>query len=218
MRYSLFSVVLLIFVIILLYTGYRYLPRKRIFYLLTAIIIFSCSIILYYANLQSHQNIITEEQKIQILQEQPVFMTWYESYKALLEENDRTWVKYNNLVENFNGGTISLIKFQTDIAKNKNDAEGIYKKLQPELPPQDLSDINYKLCYDILEKTRSYVAAQISVQQRTAELINGQDFAGQAPSQQQEELNNIYILNAPVNLNVAQEIATIRDNLSLPNL
>lgn len=218
MKYSLLLAGIGIFIVVLLYVGYCYLPQRRVFYLFTAIILISTGIIFSFWHGQTKQNVMTEAQKTQILSEQPFFVTWYEEYKQYLEDIDRIWTRYNNTLEDFSKEKIDPDELQQDLVKIQTDSDKLQGKMKDALPPQELSDENYKLSYAVLEETRQYMAAQNDTIKKTLQAVMTPEFRANAFELQRKEIDNIRILNSPVNLNIAGDILTIRDNLSLPDL
>ncbi|MDQ0203473.1 hypothetical protein [Pectinatus haikarae] len=218
MKHDLFFAGIGMFIVILLFAGYRYLPQRRVFYLFTAIVLCGTGAVFLFWNGQTQNNNMTEEQRMQILSEQPFFITWYEEYKQYVEEIDRIWMRYNNALDEFSAQKISMEDMNTDLLKIQADSDELRNELEKKLPPQELSDENYRLVYEVLEKTRQYLAAENSTIKMTVQMMQIPQFKMKAVEEQYRELDNIRILNSPVNLNAAGDISSVRDNLSLPDL
>jgi hypothetical protein len=218
MNYIFLLAVTFLLIIVLLYAGYRYLPQKRIFCIFAAIVLVCVSSIIWFSSRYPQQSKVTDSQKMQILSEQPFFVTWYESYKQNIDDIDRVWSRYNNNLNRFSQDDVSLRVLTENLIKNQADIISLQKKLATALPPQELSDTNYKLSYDVLEKTRSYLAAQSETITASVQLLQSPEFLNQPRDIQYKQLDNIRILKSPVNLNISPDISSIRDNLILPDL
>lgn len=206
-----------VFIATLLYAGWCRLQPRRVFYLFAAIILICTAVIFSFWNGQK-QNTATEQQRMQILSEQSFFITWYENYKHSVEDIDRVWTKYNSIIEDFSDKKISPAKLQQELMKNQKEALQLQEEIKNALPPQELSDNNYKLCYNVLEKTREYLAVQIDTINKTVQFVSMPDFQAKQPQEQRQGIDNIRILSAPANLNIASEISAVRDSLNLPDL
>ena len=84
------------------------------------------------------------------------------------------------------------------------------------LPPTELSQNNYTLVYQILEKTRIY---SYKINETTRQSI---DILTQSRDEQLDKevtLNNltrIYAIEGPIMLDINNEVAQVKDNLTLP--
>lgn len=216
MEYSFAFWSLIAFAVILLIMGYRYLPQKRIFYIFGIIILGSLFCIVFFWHPQQKKS-LTEQQKMQIFSEQSFFVTWYEDYKKYINDADHIWSRYNNIIDEFHDDQISLALAKNEISKLNHDSDELQKKMQTALPPKGLSDINYNLVYAVLNKTKQYTAEQNKTIKLTSQTILADKFIEQQHDMQYEQMDNIRILNAPVELNIASDINTIKNNLSLEN-
>ncbi|WP_196594402.1 hypothetical protein [Pectinatus sottacetonis] len=206
---------IILFVIILIYAGYFYLPQRRVFYIFCAIIIVSVVSTIGFWHIYQRGTGMTEKQKMQILSEQPFFVTWYEAYKQDVEKIDRIWAQYNNIISDFQQDKISVSVMRSKMVKVENESNLLVKKMGISLPPKELSDKNYRISYDILEKTRHYLGKQNKIIKRTVDIINEKGFTREAHDVQYKKIDNMRILYAPVNLYIASDISQIRDDLSL---
>ncbi len=218
MKYDILLAAAVLFIIVLIYLGYRYLPQKRIFYIFAVIVLISFGSAVLFSSRYLQKNNITEEQKTQILSEQPFFVTWYESYKQDVENIDHIWTQYNNTLDKFSQNEIDADTLADNLTKIQQDSDKLKADLETALPPQELSDANYRLSYDILEKTRQYLAAQNEAVKASVQVVGTPEFKEKPHDLQYKEIDNVRIMKSPVNLDVAADITSIRDNLILSDI
>ncbi len=202
--------------IAVLYAGYRYLPSRRIFMFFSLLIAGSAAFSFWQLFAMQHDNAALRQQRqMQILVEQPVFITWYEGYKKEVQKADYIWSCYNDDFAAFNDRQISLEQYKYRLEKLYQKSKSYNLSLAQQLPPNELSDADYKLCYAMLEKLRSYAAKQENVINLSWKAVNAPAFRQKTHDLQYIKLDDIRLRNAPVNLNIASEVITIRDNLTI---
>ena len=216
MEYSVAFWGMIVFVIILLIAGYYYLPQKKIFYVFSIVILGSLFCIVTFWHPQQ-KKALTEQQKMQIFSEQSFFVTWYEEYKKYINDANYIWSRYNDIIDGFDERQINLELAKTELFKLEHDSDELQKKMQIALPPKGLSDINYNLVYAVLKKTKQYTDEQNKTIKLPSQAIITKEFIEQKHDVQYEQMDNIRILNAPVELNIASDINMVKYNLSLEN-
>ena len=91
-----------------------------------------------------------------ILNEQPYFITWYNDYKEDINQLDRFATVYHKIISNYENQSISATEALSQLQRYMMKQMLFNNSLQDALPPSELSQNNYTLVYNILEKTRVY--------------------------------------------------------------
>ena len=210
------SSIIMVLIIVLSYLADRKYPQKRI-YIIPCGIILLCSVVAYTSwTTPSYTSPISEEQRISILNEQPYFITWYNQHKETINKLDRFCINYHKIIDDYQNDIISTDETIERLQRLYTESNKFDQSLSDLLPPSDLSQNNYTLVYQILEKTRIY---SYKINETTRQSI---DVLTQSRDEQLDKevtLNNltrIYAIEGPIMLDINSEVAQIRDNLTLP--
>ena len=210
------SSIIMVLIIVLSYLADRKYPQKRI-YIIPCGIILLCSVVAYTSwTTPSYTSPISEEQRISILNEQPYFITWYNQHKEIINKLDRFCINYHKIIDDYQNDIISTDETIERLQRLYTESNKFDQSLSDLLPPSDLSQNNYTLVYQILEKTRIY---SYKINETTRQSI---DVLTQSRNEQLDKevtLNNltrIYAIEGPIMLDINTEVAQVRDNLTLP--
>ena len=210
------SSIIMVLIIVLSYLADRKYPQKRI-YIIPCGIILLCSVVAYTSwTTPSYTSPISEEQRISILNEQPYFITWYNQHKETINKLDRFCINYHKIIDDYQNDIISTDETIERLQRLYTESNKFDQSLSDLLPPSDLSQNNYTLVYQILEKTRIY---SYKINETTRQSI---DVLTQSRDEQLDKeviLNNltrIYAIEGPIMLDINSEVAQVRDNLTLP--
>lgn len=212
----LLAVIIMILIIIASYLADRKYPRKRIFIIPTGIICL-CTVVIYTSWITPKAPItISNEQRIAILNEQPYFITWYNEYKESINQLDRFASIYHKIITNYENKIISADEAIEQLQRLYGETDKFNTNLQDKLPPTELSQNNYIIVYNVLEKTRIYSyklnettrQSLVIIQEGTVNQISQKDIVN--------NLNRVYTIEAPIILDINSEISQIKDNLTLP--
>ena len=210
------SSIIMVLIIVLSYLADRKYPQKRI-YIIPCGIILLCSVVAYTSwTTPSYTSPISEEQRISILNEQPYFITWYNQHKETINKLDRFCINYHKIIDDYQNDIISTDETIERLQRLYTESNKFDQSLSDLLPPSDLSQNNYTLVYQILEKTRIY---SYKINETTRQSI---DVLTQSRDEQLDKevtLNNltrIYAIEGPIMLDINSEAAQVRDNLTLP--
>lgn len=210
------SSIIMVLIIVLSYLADRKYPQKRI-YIIPCGIILLCSVVAYTSwTTPSYTSPISEEQRISILNEQPYFITWYNQHKEIINKLDRFCINYHKIIDDYQNDIISTDETIERLQRLYTESNKFDQSLSDLLPPSDLSQNNYTLVYQILEKTRIY---SYKINETTRQSI---DVLTQSRDEQLDKevtLNNltrIYAIEGPIMLDINSEVAQVRDNLTLP--
>lgn len=211
------AIIIMIFIIIASYLADRKYPTKRIFIIPCGIILL-CSVVVYTSWMMpvSNSNSISEEQRIAILNEQPYFITWYNDYKENINQLDRFAIIYHKIITNYENQTISASDALEQLQRLYNETNTFNNSLQDALPPNELSQTNYTLVYNILEKTRVYSYKLNETTRQSIAIINEGTYNQISHGDIVNNLNRIYIIEAPTILDINAEVSQIKDNLTVP--
>lgn len=204
-----------VLVIALSYLADRRYPAKRI-YIIPAGIILLCSIAAAMSwAAPGRAVVLSEEQRLAILNEQPYFITWYNGYKQTVEQLDRSCSSYQKITSGYEDGTLSADDAVSRLNALYADTNKFDQNLQKELPPSELSQHNYTLVYEILEKTRIY-SYKINETVRQSSIIISQGNAGGLDKKDiVNNLSRIYALEGPIILDISAEVTQLKTNLTL---
>lgn len=209
------ATIMLVLIIIASYLADRKYPRKRIYIIPTGVILL-CSVLLYISWLTPPtQKPISEQQRIDILKEQPYFITWYNSHKETITQIDRYISSYHKIIDSYKKDEITAQEASERLQTLYADSSNFDKSLQTQLPPTELSQNNYTLVYNILEKTRVYSYKINEVTRQSINVINeGVENDFDKPSIV-NNLTRIYLLQGPVNLDINGDVVQLKDNLTI---
>lgn len=216
--YTLLSIIAVFAIIILSYLADRKYPAYRIYIIPTGIILM-CSIALYSSwHTPESSNSLSEEQRISILTEQPYFITWYNNYKENITQLDRFASVYHKILDNYENNTITGENALAQLQKLHEETEQFNKSLANQLPPSELSQNNYIIVYNILEKTRTYSYKLNETTRQSMVILNEGIYNQNTHKDIVNNLNRVYAIEAPVILDISTEVAQIKANLTIPEV
>ena len=203
--------------LILLFILYKKTRSRKAFYGFTLTIALA-GIIAYFAwpATRSSQEVMSQQQRYALVQEQQVFAAWYEEYQKDLNELDRNWQWYHHILESFKEDNISLQTLHARLKQLELDSNQVKERMAGRKPPLELSDYTYDQTAQLLEKTNDYVNAQC----RAISLTRAASDPALMPAADQQEqsqlLQMVMIKESPVKLFIADEVSAIRQQLELP--
>lgn len=210
------AVFIVILIIIASYLADRKYPQKRIYIIPTGIIAL-CLVVMYtswYAPMTPTR--LSEQQRINILSEQPYFITWYNDYKEDINQLDRFATVYHKIISNYENQSISATEALSQLQRLYDETNAFNNSLQDALPPSELSQNNYTLVYNILEKTRVYSYKLNETVRQSIVIINEGTYNQIEHKDIVNNLNRIYAIEAPIMLDINSEVSQIKDNLTIP--
>lgn len=198
---------------------YRNLPNKKVFYG------FCCTLALCVAAVtysilaqQSSQKPMDEATVRHITAQQQIFDGWYTDYKKCLDNLDYNWQQYQMILSDYHNDNISLTTAYTRLTQLENQSQRVRDELQKLAPPISLDDGNYDLTTAVLQKTQAYAEAQLKAIKASRGIA---DPAAKAPDNHQQRsrlLQEAMLRNAPDGLFTAQEISSLRENLTITEI
>lgn len=217
MRFLILATILLL-IIIASYLADRKYPHLRVYIIPTGIIAL-CSVVALFSWFMPINNVnkITEEQKIAILNEQPYFITWYNTHKQSIEQLDRFCTTYHKTITAYEEGSISSEEAISRLQNLYNSSNKFDKSMQDLLPPNELSKDNYTIVYNILEKTRTYSYKINETTRQSIDIINEGTVSNLNKDIIVNNLNRIYAIEGPIMLDINTEVNQLKNNLTLPD-
>ena len=202
----------------LLYFLRRYFPKRRAFYLFCLTV---AAAGIFTGMIVSSQNTGTpamdDSEKYALLQQQQIFSSWYTDYKKDIDQLDHNWQQYHRILADFKADNISIqttwLRLQ-QLEKTSAQVSGAITRLTP---PPSLEGENYDLVLAIIQKTQAYAAAQQQTISRTRAAADPSQQISEVQEEQSRRLEETMILESPVGLFTAGEVASLRDNLTIPD-
>lgn len=210
------TAVIMVLIIIASYLADRRYPQKRMYIIPCGIILLCSAAVFTSWTTPSYTSPISKEQRIAILNEQPYFITWYNQHKETINKLDRFCINYHKIIDDYQNDIISTDEALERLQRLYAESDKFNQSLTELLPPTELSQNNYTLVYQILEKTRIY---SYKINETTRQSI---DILTQSRDEQLDKevtLNNltrIYAIEGPIMLDINNEVAQVKDNLTLP--
>lgn len=193
---------------------YKFLPNRKIFIYLCAVLAIVFCISAFVQVRRSQQEVISRTQIENIREQQKIFGEWYADYQKEIDHLDRNWQLYHSIVENLRTAEIYEYSTYEQLAELELDALDEQAQIHALKVPKDLNSECAALLNEIIKKTRAYVDAQaktISTVRAAAEPINFKDLKSL-----NRTIKDITIRESPAGLFTAAEIAEIREILIVP--
>ena len=204
--------VLLIAAIVSLIVLYKFLPTRKIFLVICAllIVVFGASAFIHARQAQREQ--ITRAQLEELQARQKIFGEWYADYQKDIDRLDRNWQLYHNILDGLDGMDAQNFNAEAFYQRLKQlEQESIEEQIKIHTlhAPPELDRENRKLVEEIIRKTRRYVEAQTQAISLSATAAN----PPVEPEILRARLHDIMIRESPEGLFIAQEISAIRSAL-----
>lgn len=153
-----------------------------------------------------------------ITAQQQAFGEWYTIYKKRLDNIDYYWGIYHRVMKDFKEEKISLSEAYRQLTSLEADISTLQNNIFQMTPPISLDDDNYDLTTSLLQKTKAYSAAQLKTIQATRMASEPEKNLTDSHEQQVQKLNNAMLKNSPDMLFIANEITSLRSNLTIPEV
>ena len=203
--------VFLIAAIIALAILYKFLPTRKTFFIVCAffIAVFGVSFLIRQQILQEE---ISQVQLEKLQMRQKIFGEWYAAYQKDIDQLDRNWQLYHNIIDGLNGmdeQNFNAEAVHTRLADLEQESIDEQLKIYMLYAPPNLNKESRILVEAVIRKTQNYVDAQT----RTISLSKT---AANPPVDLETlrlKLHDIMIRESPEGLFTAQEISAIRSAL-----
>ena len=203
-----------IFLLLLLY---HYLPNKKIFACFCLTLLLAGAIAYkFWPAPDPTPAPISEQERYELMQQQQIFAAWYADYQRDLDELERNWRWYHQIIENFKSDNISIQTTFVRLKQLDQDSQQLRDRIALHAPPVALNDGCYDLLTEVVNKTNAYADAQYRTIALTRAAADPANLKTDNQTEQSRMLQTIMIRESPVGLYTAKEITAIRQYLDIP--
>lgn len=211
MTYIFFSIAAVILILL-----YRFLPNRKIFVYVCILMVFVFGASAFFQYKLNQQQMITREQIEEIRAQQQIFAQWYAAYQKDIEQLDRNWQVYYNLVETLKTAEIYEYSTYEQLKELEWAAIDEQVKIYNLNVPPELDAESHELLAQVIHKTKIYSDAQVKVISAVCVAANPEGVENFNLQALNVIIKNITIREAPAGLFTASEISAIRDKLVVP--
>lgn len=156
----------------------------------------------------------TPEQQQQFIQEQMDFADWYTKYNKTIDAMNNNWQQYHKILAAFTNDEISVQTAKVRLTDLYTNSKQLSDQLIQLTPAHNLSDENHNHVVNIINKTRVFATKQTTIIEKSVYAIDSQNLKINATHDAQvNALQKILAIENPINLDVIEEIAIIKENL-----
>lgn len=211
MTYIFFAIATVILILL-----YRFLPNRKIFVYFCVLMIFVFGASAFFQYKRSEQQMITREQIEEIRAQQQIFADWYAAYQKDIEQLDRNWQLYHNLVETLKTAEIYEYATYEQLKELEWAAIDEQVKIYKLAVPPELDAESHELLAQVIHKTKLYADAQVKTISAVCLAANPEGVENFDLQALNKRIKDITIRESPAGLFTAGEISTIRDKLVVP--
>ncbi len=191
---------------------YKFMATRKNFFVICAVIVVVFGISAFVHNRQVRQEEISRAQLEELQARQKIFGEWYASYQRDIDNLDRNWQTYHNIVDSLQ--TMDADSFNAEavylrLRELEQESLDAQIKIYGLTAPQLLDEESRTPVENVIRKTKDYVDAQtrtISLSAKAAQSVTELETL-------KLKLHDIMIRESPEGLFTAQEISAIRDIL-----
>ncbi len=188
---------------------YKFLPTRKNFAIICAVLIVVFGVSAFVTNRQAQQEEISRAQREELQARQKIFGDWYASYQRDIDSLDRNWQTYHNIVdglESVDADSFNAEALQQRLHELEQESLDEQIKIYGLTVPQSLDEQSRAQVDEIIRKTKDYVDAQT----RTISLSVGAAKSIAELEPLKLKLHDIMIRESPEGLFTAPEVAAIR--------
>ena len=195
---------------------YKFLPNRKIFiyFCLSLILVFAIAGLI--ARNQQPQEKMNQAERYVLQQQQQVFIGWYTNYQKDIDQLDRNWQLYHNIIENFTTENIDIDTLHERLTNLETEARIEQVQIYTLKVPPGLGEDCNILIEQMLKKTRDYTDAQIQTISMSKAVIEVDGFQNATHQEQVHLFQDIIIREAPTGLFTANELSAILNYFKLP--
>ena len=168
---------------------YRWIPSRKIWALFSLTLLFAGAAA-FWSFPPPPAPKMTEEERIEIHQQQEIFTAWYDEHKKNITQLDYNWQQYHNILESFKEGAIDIQTAYVRLTQLAEDAKHTRDAVDAHIPPLALS--------------------------RTKNAADPAQLLTRDVAEQSRILEDTMIRESPPGLFLAEEISALRENLTIP--
>lgn len=189
---------------------YRLMPSRKLFAAFCAILLAAGTVVYLNDRGEQTRRAVTEAERSVIAEQQNIFADWYASYQKYVEQLDRNWQIYHNIMADLKNEEIDVQTAYLRLLPLEDEMRQLSAQIDQKQPPPGLSDECSNLLAAILEKSRAYAAAQYRTISLTRQAADPANFTEEDPAVQRRALTDIVIRESPAGLFVAKEVTAIK--------
>ncbi len=207
---------LIIATIISLSILYKYLPNRKIFiyFCISLVIVFAIAGLI--ARSQQPQQTMNEAERYALQQQQKIFTGWYTNYQKDIDQLDRNWQLYHNIIENFNAENMDAYDLFERLSNLESEARIEQVHIYTIKPPPGIGEECNLHIEEMLRKTQRYSDAQTQTISLTRAAVEDEKFLTLEHSVQCHILQDIIIRESPTGLFTSNELSEILNYFKLP--
>ena len=209
--------VLLILAAILAYLLYRHVPNRKFAIFFCLALLAAAGLFFFSYQAKPASPVMSPEAKAEVQHQQQIFSDWYTGYKKNIDQLDYNWQLYHHILDDFKADNISIQTTYVRLTQLEGDAAQLRDTLTKLEPPGELNDENYALTTTVIQKTRDYAEQQYKAIHATREAADPSRLLSNRQEEQSRRLEEIMIMESPTGLFTATEIASLKDNLTVPD-
>ncbi len=163
---------------------------------------------------QQEETILSQEEIAAANLRRELFAAWYADYQQDLDHLSRNWQLYRNIMDAFKNDDISRETCHMRLKQLAEDERMLIERIEGRQIPAAVDDFLYEEMTSVARKTRAYANAQyrtIALSRAAADIENVRSDSHEEQSRDMEE---IMLREAPAQLFVAKEIASIKEYLA----
>lgn len=210
------SYIISIIGVVVLATLYKFFPNKKIFTYFCVLLIFVFCASAFIQHKNSEQRIMTREQIEIIRHQQRIFGDWYADYQKNIDELDRNWQLYYQIVETLKTAEIYEYSTYEQLEELKLAAIDEQMKIYNLEVPRELDDESHILLATVINKTKIYSDAQVKIISAVCAAANPDGVEDFDLAALNRRIKDITIRESPAGLFTAKEISAMRDKLIVP--
>ena len=179
-------------------------------------VLISIGIIIFYSgtNTAKPEDNLQAQRQHAISLQQEAFSRWFAGYQRLIDSLDYNWRTYNTILTDFRNDSISLETCYVRLGNLEKEVASQRDIILKMMPPEELDEKNSALTHDLIRKTLAYSEEQLMTIRLTQAAANPEAQLTNSQSEQSRHLDTIMAINAPAGLFTADEITSLRHNLS----
>lgn len=197
--------------IIALIALYKFLPNKKYFHYLCIVLL---TVFFTSAFIQNHyrNETMTRAQLESLQLRQKLFGEWYADYQKDINSLDRNWQRYYKIVETLKTAEVYEYSTYEQILELEGETITEQNRIHELKVPPELDETCRELLNSVINKTKTYVDAQVKTISLTKQAANPEVVTD--TKVMNKRINEIIIRESPAGLFTASEIAMIRDILN----
>lgn len=207
--FSALKIFLIVATVVSLVVLYRALPNRRVFayFCISLVVVFVIAGLV--TRTQQPQEPKPEAERQIVAQQQAVFIGWYTEYQKDIDQLDRNWQLYHNIIESFTAESIEVETLHERLERLESEARIEQVQIYTLKAPAGLGEECNVWIEQILRKTRDYTDAQTQTIALSKAAAEAEAFQVATHEEQVHMLQNIMIREAPTGLFTASELSSI---------